>query len=34
MFEFLTVLISSTAIVALPLGVILIVKEFIELWKI
>lgn len=34
MFEFLTVLISSTAILVLPLEVILIVKEFIELWKI
>lgn len=33
MFELLTVLISSTALVALPFGVIMIVKELLTLWK-
>ena len=33
MFEILTALISSAAILGIPFGVIMIVKELITLWK-
>lgn len=33
MFEILTVIISSTAILGLPLALILMIKEFLTLWK-